>query len=473
MRISTLLRFATTGTRQDAVRIVTTALGAAAGTLALLCAVTVAVTGPDDGPYANHLLAEPGLHPGVVVALVLLGIPLLTFVGQCSRIGAPARDRRLASLRMAGAGPGDVTAVAAAESGLAAGAGAVAGLAVYLVGRQLLDHASMSGGRLVRSLPTDVLAPWWALLAVAAAIPVAATLLSALTLRRVAITPFGILRGQADVPQRVLPVVFLVLGAGGMAAFAAVVELLHLDRRPFPLGATIFLLLFLFAATGLIQGTAAFAAVLGRFLAPRVRQPALLIASRRMIALPSTASRTSSAILLAVLLGAFIQGMRVQVLLGANTSQRFYANSFDLVSVAIAIAVVIAAAGLLVNAAEGIVSRRRTNAALVATGTPQAVLARAALAETLLPLIPGVVLAAATGILAARGVLGTRVLHIGTGVLDGSRINVSHAMVSVPVPWTRLALLVGGSVAIMVVTTAIALLFLRAATDPSELRAAA
>lgn len=473
MRISTLLRFATTGSRQDAVRIVTTVLGAAAGTLALLCALTVAVTGPDDGPYANHLLAEPGLHPGVIVTLVLLGIPLLAFVGQCSRIGAPARDRRLASLRMAGAGPGDVTAIAATESGLAAGAGAVAGLVVYLVGRQLLEHSSMTGDRLVRSLPTDVLPPWWALLAVAAAIPALATLLSAVTLRRVAITPFGILRGQRDVPPRLRSIVLLVIGAGGMGAFATIVELLHLDRRPFPLGSLIFQLLFLLAATGLIQGTATFAAVLGRLLAPRMRRPALLIASRRMIALPSSASRTSSTILLAVLVGAYVEGMRVNVLWSANTSQKFYADTFDLLRIAIAIVVVIAAAGLLVNAAEGIVSRRRANAALVATGTPRAVLARAALAETLLPLLPGVVLAAATGILAARGVLGTHVTHFETRVVHGRRINVSHYVASLPVPWTRLAMLVGGSIAITLLTTAVALLFLRAATDPDELRAAA
>lgn len=131
---------------------------------------------------------------------------------------------------------------------------------------------------------------------------------------------------------------------------------------------------------------------------------------------------------------------------------------------------VIAAAGLLVNAAEGIVSRRRTYAALVAAGTPRPVLARAALAETLLPLIPGVVLAAATGILAARGVFGTRVQHLDTAVVDDRQVNVASRMVDVPVPWTQLAILVGGSIAVMLLTTAAGLLFLRSATDPNELR---
>lgn len=46
-------------------------------------------------------------------------------------------------------------------------------------------------------------------------------------------------------------------------------------------------------------------------------------------------------------------------------------------------------------------------------------------------------------------------------------------MVDVPVPWTQLGILVGGSITIMLVTTTAALAFLRSATDPHELRTAA
>ncbi|MEJ7797402.1 MAG: FtsX-like permease family protein [Solirubrobacteraceae bacterium] len=473
MRTATLLRLATTGGRQDVLRIATTALGTAAGTLALLCALTVVAIGPGEGRYTSNLLNEQDLHTGVVITFVLLGIPLLAFVGQCSRIGAPARDRRLASLRMSGASPGDVTRIAAAESGVAAAGGAVAGLAIYVAGRELLDDPSTVGAQVVRSLPTDVMPPWWALLVVVAGLPAAAALFSAIALRRVALTPFGILREQRDVPPRVLPLALLVLGGGGMAAFSAIVAVAHLDRRPVILGGAIFALLFLLAASGLILGTASFAAVFGRLLAPRVRRPSLLIASRRMIALPLSASRTSSAILLAVLIGALVAGLRTNILLATNHSETFYASTFDLIDLAIAVALAIAAAGLLVNAAEGIVGRRRTYAALVAAGTPRPVLARAALAETLLPLIPGVILAAAMGILAARGVFGTRVERLDTQVVDGVRVNVASRMVDVPVPWEQLGILVGGSLAVIFVTTAIALAFLRSASDPTELRTAA
>ncbi len=473
MRTSTLLRLATTGGRSDVLRIVLTALGAAAGALALLCALTVGFIGAGDGPYSSDLLDQQGLHTGVIVTFVLLCIPLLVFVGQCSRIGAPARDRRLAALRMAGATPSDVTRVAAAESALAAGAGALAGLAIYLAGRELLHSTTTIGrGEVALALPTDVLPPWWSLLVALAALPLGAALFSAASLRRVAITPFGFLREPRPSPPRALPAVLLLCGAGGMAAFAGLVELLNLDGAGQAAAALVFFVLFVIAAGGLILGTASVAATLGRFLAPRVRRPELLIASRRMIALPLSASRTSSAILLAVLIGAIVEGTRVQVLLSTNSSEEFYASTFDLIDIAIAVALAIAAAALLVNAAEGIVSRRRTYAALVAGGTPRSVLARAALAETLLPLIPGVVLAAATGILAARGVFGTTV----EGPRDPLATEGPGTVIettAVPVPWEQLGMLVGGSILVMFLTTAAALLFLRAATDPSELRAAA
>ena len=108
--------------------------------------------------------------------------------------GAPGRDRRLASLRMAGATPADVSRIAAVESGLAAAAGAIAGLVAYLVARQLLDAATGPALQRELVLPTDVLPPWWTLLAVVAGLPAAAALFSALALRRVAISPFGVVR---------------------------------------------------------------------------------------------------------------------------------------------------------------------------------------------------------------------------------------------------------------------------------------
>lgn len=485
LRPGTLLLLAGTGGRADRLRIALTAVGAASGTLGLLAAATVAATGSTDGPYTSDVLNQPGLHPGVVIALLLLCVPLLLLVGQCSRIGAPARDRRLAAYRMAGGTPRDVVLIAAAETGLAAALGALLGLAIYLVGRVPLDSWRATGATVqrndgysrirepvaeaVRVLPTDVLPPWPVLVLLTALIPVGATVAASIALRRVALSPFGVVSATTTRPPRVVPALLFVGGTAGLLGWDRLVRAFALDS----VFATfaVALALFLTAAAGLILGSAAVTAWLGRLLAPRVRRPALLLAARRMIAAPWTASRASTAVLLAVMIGGMVQGARANVLLATDPGDRFYAETFTLINLVLGVAVALAAAGLLVVTAEGVVVRRRTLAALTAAGTPRGVLARSVLAETLLPLLPGVLLAGAAGVLAARGVLGTEViLPTVSGPGDEEPVPVT---VGVPVPWGDLALLTGGTLLVTALVTGLALLFLRRSTDVTELRAAA
>src|SRR5690606_3390993 len=82
------------------------------------------------------LLDQPGTRAGVIVALLLLLVPVVGFLGQCTRIGAVHRDRRLAGLRLAGATPGPVRRIAALEAGLACAL--VAGVATAGAGAVLL-----------------------------------------------------------------------------------------------------------------------------------------------------------------------------------------------------------------------------------------------------------------------------------------------------------------------------------------------
>lgn len=401
MRASTGLRLAALGRRTDELRIALTALGSAAATLALLAGATVAAIAPGDGPYTSELLNQGGLHPGVIAALWLLCVPVLVFVGQCSRVGAPARDRRLASFRMAGASPRQVVGVAAVESGLAAVAGSLLGLGVYLAGRQVFDRPvtgdvafvggdGAAAGPSLR-LPTDVLPTWWVLLLVVALVPALATAGAALALRRTAITPFGVLRNHRTRPPRLLPVVLLLVGVGGTFLLGF---LLAAD-----VGGALTLLaivvLLLCTISGLLLGTAAATRATGVLLASRVRSPALLIA-----------------------------------------------------------------------AAEGLVERRRTLAALVAAGTPRGVIARAAVAESVLPLVVPVLAAAAAGTTVAFAVFGTTATTF-------DEVAQQSVEVAVPLPWLGLAVVVVGSLAAITAVTALALVFLRQATDLGELRAAA
>lgn len=131
-------------------------LGVGAG-LASGLGMVIAVLLPLDGHHrmsvGGGLLDEPGTRIGVIFALLMLFIPVLGFLGQCARIGAVHRDRRLAALRLAGATPAQVRRIAALESGLACLAGsAVATVLCVLTLLRLWRSPDPWPGRA---------SPWW------------------------------------------------------------------------------------------------------------------------------------------------------------------------------------------------------------------------------------------------------------------------------------------------------------------------
>jgi hypothetical protein len=487
----TVLRLAAGGGRADRVRIALTAVGAAAAVVALLAAATVAATGADDGPYTSALLNEPGLHPGVVAALVLLCVPVLTFTGQCARIGAPARDRRLATLRLIGATPADVRRIAGAETALAAALGALAGLGAYLLGRALLGTPVIATRSVQREvplengdlqfiiesvtgpalrLPTDVLPSWQVIVLVVVAVPLGAGIAGQLALRRVALTPFGLVRAARVRPVRLIPLVAFLAGTAGMAVFSGIIRLLEPPASAAPAIALLFLLLFLLSVTGLIMGTAALASMIGGIVAPRTGRPALLIAARRLRAAPHDASRANAAVLTVVMVAAAVQGYRENLLLAtANNTSDVYASGTYLASLALLVGGIVAALGLLVGAVESVLTRRRTLAALVAAGTPPAVLRRAVLLEILLPLTPAILVSTAAGALAARGLFGTTVRASGEVVMAEGPV-VPVTMIEVPVPWVELGTVAGLALTLTALLTLAVMPLLTRAVDATELR---
>ncbi|WJK33596.1 hypothetical protein [Solwaraspora sp. WMMA2065] len=197
IRPATLLRLGLVGTRTDTVRIVLTAAALLTTVTFLAAATVIAVPTVPDGrsnrspQYGPALIAEAELRTGVTIALFLLAIPVLALAGQCARLGAPARDQRLAAIRLAGGTPGQVRALAATETGLAGALGSVTGLAVYLAGRRLLHRPDEHG---LLPLPTDVLPPVWSLILIVAGIPLLATAVAAALLRTVVVSPLGVQR---------------------------------------------------------------------------------------------------------------------------------------------------------------------------------------------------------------------------------------------------------------------------------------
>jgi hypothetical protein len=405
--------------RSERWRLTLTALGAALGTGFALAASVVAVIGTrfGGGPprYTNDLLNEAGLRPGVIAALLLLVLPVLAFIGQCTRIGALRRERRLAALRLAGAGPRQVRRISALETGAACGLGSLAGLAGFLALRAVLDAGAPAAGADGRAFqvltwPTDVPVPWPAAIPVVLGLPLLATAEAWFTLRRAAVDPLGVVPSARRPRPRAGRVRLVLWALAPLALLAAsalqllnmlVLEVGETPGYTYPVFLTLAGTIVVLCAIGLLYGTAGLAVVTGR-LAARSGRPALLIAGERLQADPWAGARSHAAVLLTTLIGVGFIGVRRMMIDEleaphrfpyAQTDLDFYLGALDLTGLAITIGLAVTVSGLAVGTAESVMTRRRTLAALSATGVPFGVLGRAALLETALPLVPAIALA--------------------------------------------------------------------------------
>ncbi|MGW7607134.1 FtsX-like permease family protein [Streptomyces sp. NPDC054766] len=378
--------------RREGWRVTLTAVGAALATA--LCLATVAVAslqGQYHSALAVGLLEQPGERAGVVLTLLLLLVPVLGFLGQCARIGAVHRDRRLAGLRLAGASPAQVRRIAALEAGLACLIGsAVATLVCTPV--------------MLRQWQNPPVTVWAGCAGVALAVPVVGALVSTLALRRVVASPLGLVRrvrpsGRRPGPGLAVLTTALVMLLTGLAI--APRSFGGFQTAPVPVFTVVIL-----TGLGAVWAVGASARLTGRLLAGRTGNPATLIAAERLRDDPWAGARTHAAVLLVTVVGTGFVGVR-QVLLDDLTGRdadsfptnlSFYTTGIDLTGAAILLALAITLSGLAVGTAESLATRRRGLAAQAAAGVPRAVLGRALLLETALPLAPAVALAGAGGL---------------------------------------------------------------------------
>ncbi|MER7008092.1 FtsX-like permease family protein [Dactylosporangium sp. NPDC000555] len=505
MRPGTLLRLGLAGTRTDTMRVVLTALSTALAALAVLTAANVVAigqltlhgAGSDQWAeqYSNALLREPGLRPGVVITLLLLTVPVFALAGQCARLGAPARDRRLAAFRLAGATPAQTVAVAAAETGVASLAGSLGGLAVYLAGHELLDRRDAEG-RL--PLPTDVFPHTWFVAVAVLAIPALAALAAAVVMRRVTVGPFGVVRRvRRTRGPGPWPGVFIVLGLLAFAAVGSASPLrVHLGYHiPVWFVPTMLLVGVACAGFGVVIGTGWIAYATGRLLHRRARRPSTVLAAARLVADPWSGSRTLAVLLICVLFGGGTAAVRAWIAAGAEVQRAldaienpgspttsglvdlFYLRTMDLIDAALLTAVALTAIAMLVVVAEGVVTRRREYASLVAAGVPRATLGRSMLWQALLPAVPAILVALVVGVALVRTIGGEVSAGGGTSrTCDAAGEHcrsTRHPKVVrvVPVPWAELSRDGGVAVLAVFATTGAGLLFLRRSTDLEEIRA--
>lgn len=157
---------------------------------------------------------DPLLLALIVVGVAVLLVPIVIFVGVSSRIAGAQRDRRLAALRLVGAGAWQTRRIAAAESLVGAATGLVLGVMLFLMAKQAAGSVEVLNYSV---FPQDITPSWGLVVLVLLLVPVIALGSSLLALRRTVIEPLGVVRESRPVRRRLWwRLGLLVLGAALM-----------------------------------------------------------------------------------------------------------------------------------------------------------------------------------------------------------------------------------------------------------------
>jgi len=237
----------------------------------------------------------------LVVSVLAVLVPIALFVLTATRLSASTREARLAAVRLAGATQAQVRLLAAAENAVPAIAGAVLAIPSFVLAR------GAGIGTLARIVGhgffvSDLTPPAPAVFGVLVGLPLFAVAVAVLTLRRVVVSPLGIVRRSRQLRRGwYWPV---ILGAGLLALGITTLErgpLLRLSS-PIPgvlIGATLLAILIGLAGSAPWLGWLA-ARALGASRAPT----SILLGARRLEAEPTSAGRVVVSVAVLVALAA-------------------------------------------------------------------------------------------------------------------------------------------------------------------------
>ncbi|WP_435742505.1 hypothetical protein [Nocardioides sp. SYSU DS0663] len=363
-------------------------------TTALACAlVLVAVSmarlwtvDPSDAwatghPYGGLLgpIADSGTRAGAVVGTLLLVLPLVLLLDQAVRLGSSSRRTRYAALSVAGADSRDLRRWGAVEVGAPALAGALLGVPLWLLLRQVLGVGLRS--REAALVPTTVGPGGWTWLVVALVAAYGALVGWRLGAR----TAAGVERSRDPRPPRPWG---LLLLAAAVAGFFSERVAVH-DLAP--------ILVVVLLAVALASLGPWLAWVAARTGARRAGSAALLLAARRLAADPRPAGRAAAAVgAVGLSLGA-AAAFVADILVHHRYDVAYYVVPAVIAGVCALAALGVIAVALAVHSTETVLERRRELATLVATGVPAGAVSRSQLLECLVATVPLAVLGAAIG----------------------------------------------------------------------------
>ena len=377
-----------------------------AGSTALVTAlllVAVAVlrlpAQPDEALF--NIVADPGVRPGTLLAVTLLTLPPLLLLHQVIRLGTPARERRLAGLRLAGATPGDVRRIGAVEVGVPALAGGLAGIVLYRGLRAVLGGADprtlqgFDGPSGLHLVPTTVGPPGWQVAAVVLGVGLLGALVGWWGSPGPAVSPLGVSRREPARPPRPWGAVPLAAALVLLAGPGPAPSVFDVSLIAYPL---VTVALAVLGMTGLASWAAY---CTGRVAESRASSAPALIAARRLMTDPRPAGRAAAAVggiaLVSGGTGALVAWLPV---FGAADND--YVTSLLLVVAALVLALMVVVGSLAVHSTGTLLDHKRSMAALVAQGASARDVSRSQRWELLLAALP----VAVVGVLLGSAALG-------------------------------------------------------------------
>ena len=236
---------------------------------------------------------NPSYEIIAVVGGIAVLFPVAVLISIVTRLGQAARAERFSTVRLIGAKPGLVAALAGIEASVPALAGALAGVALFLGLRPLAALVPIEGSRFFAS---DLRVEWWIVALVALGTAVLAALVAYVTALRAGLGPLGGSREQLERRPRALSLIPLALGVLVLVAPAVCVRLgIFLPATDISgIGG------FLLVICGLVLAGPYLASVVSRIGARSARGASGLLALSRIARHPRSTFRSVSGLVLAL-----------------------------------------------------------------------------------------------------------------------------------------------------------------------------
>lgn len=230
-----------------------------------------------------------------IIGAIATLLPVLILVGIVTRLGAATRAERFAALRLIGATPRRVAAIAATETGVTSLVGALAGTALAWLLIPAAALVELDDGRFFRA---DLTVPSSTVLVVLAGVVAGSTTVAGWRTSRARIGPLGGSRERSERRLSTLRVVPLVVGVvlvlGTTIAALLHTPLTHADR--------ILIAGFILIAVGLIAAGPVLTYRIAQIAARGARGTAGVIAMNRIRQHPRATFRAVSGLVAAVFL---------------------------------------------------------------------------------------------------------------------------------------------------------------------------